>query len=114
MAKIDAAFEKIDKLKANAERNLANAKKLFQSALDEAMRPKKGWVEKRLGEVCKVFGRGKSVVSYTPELSDAEKAKRTYITWGKMRLQDKDWTAVPAGSEGEYNFFKVSVEMKKP
>ena len=50
VAKIDAAFEKIDKLKANAERNLANAKELFQSALDEAMRPKKGWVEKRLGE----------------------------------------------------------------
>jgi len=49
--KIDAAFEKIDALKANAEKNLANAKELFQSALDEAMRPKKGWVEKRLGEV---------------------------------------------------------------
>ena len=52
VAKIDAAFEKIDALKANAERNLANAKELFQSALDEAMRPKKGWVEKRLGDVC--------------------------------------------------------------
>ena len=52
VAKIDAAFEKIDALKANAEKNLANAKELFQSALDEAMRPKKGWVEKRLGEVC--------------------------------------------------------------
>ena len=51
VAKIDAAFEKIDKLKANAEKNLANAKELFQSALDEAMRPKDGWVEKRLGEV---------------------------------------------------------------
>ena len=51
VAKIDAAFEKIDKLKANAEKNLANAKELFQSALDEAMRPKKGWVEKRLWEV---------------------------------------------------------------
>ena len=52
VAKIDAAFEKIDALKANAEKNLANAKELFQSALDEAMRPKTGWVEKRLGEVC--------------------------------------------------------------
>ena len=49
--KIDAAFEKIDKLKANAEKNLANAKELFQSALDEAMRPKKGWVEKRLPDI---------------------------------------------------------------
>ena len=58
VAKIDAAFEKIDKLKANAERNLANAKELFQSALDEAMRPKKGWVEKRLGEVCCKIGSG--------------------------------------------------------
>ena len=54
VAKIDAAFEKIDKLKANAERNLANAKDLFQSALDEAMRPKDGWVEKRLGEVANI------------------------------------------------------------
>ena len=58
VAKIDAAFEKIDKLKANAERNLANAKELFQSALDEAMRPKKGWMEKRLGEVCAKIGSG--------------------------------------------------------
>ena len=54
VAKIDAAFEKIDKLKANAEKNLANAKDLFQSALDEAMRPKDGWVEKRLGEVAEI------------------------------------------------------------
>ncbi len=52
VAKIDATFEKIDRLKANAEKNLANAKELFQSALDEAMRPKRGWGEKRLGEVC--------------------------------------------------------------
>ena len=52
VAKIDAAFEKVDKLKTNAEKNLANAKELFQSALDEAMRSKPGWVEKRLGEVC--------------------------------------------------------------
>ena len=52
--KIDAAFEKIDALKANAEKNLANAKELFQSALDEAMRPKKGWVEKRLGDVANI------------------------------------------------------------
>ena len=58
VAKIDAAFEKIDKLKANAEKNLANAKELFQSALDEAMRPKEGWVEKRLGEVCCKIGSG--------------------------------------------------------
>ena len=58
VAKIDAAFGKIDKLKANAEKNLANAKELFQSALDEAMCPKKGWAEKRLGEVCETITDG--------------------------------------------------------
>ena len=58
VAKIDVAFEKIDSLKTNAEKNLANAKELFQSALDEAMRPKKGWLEKRLGEVCSKIGSG--------------------------------------------------------
>ena len=58
VAKIDAAYEKIDRLKTNAEKNLANAKELFQSALDEAMRPKKGWVEKRLREVCSKIGSG--------------------------------------------------------
>ena len=69
VAKIDAAFEKINKLKANAERNLANAKELFQSALDEAMRPKKGWVEKRLGEVCKTTSGGTPIKS-RPEYYD--------------------------------------------
>ena len=64
VAKIDAAFEKIDRLKANAEKNLANAKELFQSALDEAMRPKKGWVEKRLGEI------GDTLTGMTPSTKD--------------------------------------------
>ena len=64
--KIDAAFEKIDALKANAEKNLANAKELFQSALDEAMRPKKGWVEKRLGEI------GETLTGTTPSTKDKD------------------------------------------
>ena len=51
VAKIDAAFENIDKLKANAEKNLANARELFQSALDWAMRPENGWSKKRLGDL---------------------------------------------------------------
>ena len=70
VAKIDAAFEKIDKLKANAERNLANAKELFQSALDEAMRPKDGWVEKRLGEVCKTTSGGTPIKSHREYYED--------------------------------------------
>jgi hypothetical protein len=45
-------------------------------------------------------------------LSDAETAKRTYSVFGKTRLSD-DWTPVPAGQEADYNFFKVTVEMRE-
>ena len=48
---LDATFEKIDKLKANAEENLKNAKALFQQVLAQELKPKEGWVEKKLGEV---------------------------------------------------------------
>ena len=48
---LDEAFEKIDTIKANAERNLQNAKELFESALAEELKPKEGWEEKKLGEI---------------------------------------------------------------
>ena len=49
---LDAAFEKIDAVQRNAERNLAKAKELFQRVLDEEMTPKKGWENSALTEVC--------------------------------------------------------------
>ena len=55
---------------------------------------------------------GKVTISYTPELDDAKKAMRKYTTWGKKSLLDTTWIEVPEGHESEYNFFKVSVEMK--
>ena len=55
---------------------------------------------------------GVPVISYSPELSETEKAKRVYRTLGKTKIIDAEWTEVPAGSESDYNFFKVTVEMK--
>ena len=55
---------------------------------------------------------GKVTVSYTPELDDARKSLRKYTTWGKKSLFDTNWTVVQEGQEAEYNFFKVSVEVK--
>ena len=55
---------------------------------------------------------GKVKVSYSPELDDARKALRKYTTWGKVKLTDKDWLVVGEGEEGNFNFFKVTVEMK--
>lgn len=48
--RLDAAFENIDKLKANAEKQLAEAQTLFQKSLAKAMEPKEGWEEMKLGE----------------------------------------------------------------
>ena len=55
---------------------------------------------------------GNPVISYTPELSEAETAKRTYRKFGKVKLNDAVWTEIPDGEEDSYNFFKISVEMK--
>ena len=48
---LDAAFEKIDALKANAEKNLNNAKALFLQVLAKELEPKQGWETKKLGDV---------------------------------------------------------------
>ena len=56
-------------------------------------------------------GTGQPVISWSPELSPEEAAKRTYRKYGKVKLTDEDWTEID-GDEASYNFFKVSVEMK--
>jgi len=54
---LDEAFAEIDTIKAAAEKQLSEAKALFQKALSQAMTPKEGWEEKALGEVG-TFSRG--------------------------------------------------------
>ncbi len=56
---------------------------------------------------------GNPVVSWTPELTPEEAVKRTYTVFGKVHLNDSDWTVVN-GNAASYNFFKVRVEMKHP
>ena len=51
---LDAAFAKIDAMKANAENALKEAKALFQASLKEMMQPKPGWEEKKLGDIALV------------------------------------------------------------
>ena len=56
--RLDAAFAQIDELKCNAEKQLAEARALFQSALTQAMQPKSGWEEKTLKEITTKIGSG--------------------------------------------------------
>ena len=64
VSRLDSAFAHIDALKANAEKQLSDAKALFQKALEKAMEPKEGWEEKKLKEI------GETQTGTTPPKSD--------------------------------------------
>lgn len=61
VAILDEAFEGIAAAKANAEKNLENAREVFESRLSHLLFPKPGsTVKKTLSEIAETFGRGKS------------------------------------------------------
>lgn len=51
VSRLDSAFAHIDERKANAEKQLSEARALFQKALTKAMEPKEGWEEKKMKEI---------------------------------------------------------------
>ena len=52
VALLDSEFAKIDTLKANAERNLQNAKDLYVEVLKQELKPQKEWNSQTLDNVC--------------------------------------------------------------
>lgn len=61
VAILDQAFAAIDKATANAEKNLANARELFEAELQTVFAEKSDdWDKKTLKQVSTAFGRGKS------------------------------------------------------
>ena len=58
VSRLDSAFSHIDTLKANAEKQLNEARKLFQAELTECMKPKEGWEEKKIGDVFQTYAGG--------------------------------------------------------
>ena len=65
VAKLDEAFVGLAKAKENAEKNLQNARALFESHLDSVFTQRgPGWVEKKLEEI------GKTQTGSTPSTSD--------------------------------------------
>lgn len=66
VAILDQAFAAIDQAKANIEKNIENAKELFQSKLNEIFSQKgEGWEEKRLSDiVSEVITKGATPTTY--------------------------------------------------
>ena len=80
VARLDAAFAGIDALKANAERQLAEARALFNRALTEEMTPKEGWEERPFEGCINKIPKQKQVKS------------KDYKTYGSFPIvsQEKD------------------------
>ena len=91
---LDLAFAQIDELKSNAERQLAEARALFQSALKEMLEPKDGWVEKTLKEACSLITDG---THHSPP--NDEKGKYKYITAKNIRIWGLDTSNITYVSE---------------
>ena len=102
---LDEAFASIDKAKANIERNLINARELFQSRLNDIFsNPSEDWVVKPLGEVCDL------------QNGFAFKSKE-YVEDGVRILRNKnvsigiltesDWVCYPKESRVEYDRFLI-------
>lgn len=81
VAILDEAFATISKAKANAQKNLQNAKELFESYLQGVFENKgEGWEEKTLGEIGKVIG------GYSFKSTDFEKeGKYQVLRMGNVR-----------------------------
>jgi type I restriction enzyme S subunit len=69
VAILDQAFADIEKARANAEKNLKNARELFDSYLNQVFSQRgEGWVENKLGDVCRLInGRAYKKHEMLPE-----------------------------------------------
>lgn len=89
VAILDEAFSGIAQAKAHAEKNLQNARELFESHLNAVFSQRgDGWVEKRLGDVSRInYG-------YT-ESASAEKVGPHFLRITDIQDNKVDWTSVP-------------------
>ncbi|NMQ30114.1 restriction endonuclease subunit S [Candidatus Accumulibacter phosphatis] len=96
VAILDEAFEGIATAKANAEKNLQNARELFESALDAALSQRdSGYVETTLGdEIDLLAGYAFSSKGYTNDADGIRLLRGDNIMQGYLRWDDaKAWPA---------------------
>jgi type I restriction enzyme S subunit len=90
---LDKAFEGIATAKANTEKNLQNARALFESHLHAVFTPRDGsWPTKALGEVCEFEGG-----SQPPKSQFIYAAKKNYVRFLQIRdfASEKHVTFIP-------------------
>ncbi len=94
VAKLDQCFEAIDKARANAAKNLENAKELFQSKLNDIFSQKgEGWVKKKLGDAYDVRDGTHDSPKYQDNgfpLITSKNLKNGLITLDKIKYISED------------------------
>lgn len=100
---LDQKFAQIDQLKQNAEKNLQNAKELFQTELTKAF-SNNTWEKKRLGDVCGITSKlvdptqseyldlyhvgGANIVSETGKIIDLKTSKEESLSSSKFTFDN--------------------------
>jgi type I restriction enzyme S subunit len=85
---LDQAFEAIDQAKANIERNIDNARELFQSKLNQIFSQRgEGWEEKPLGSISKIM------YGYTSKV--IPNGNTQYLRITDIQDGEVDWNSVP-------------------
>lgn len=95
VSRLDAAFAHIDELKANAEKQLNEARNLFQKALAKAMESKEEWSFDKVGKIFKTYAGGTPLKTYKnyyeggniPWIRSGEVCKQ-YITECEMYITE--------------------------
>ena len=102
VAILDEAFEGIDTAIANTEKNLANARELFEKYLQKTFDKRgTGWVEKSLGEIAQIKG-GKRVpkgYSLLTESTDFPYLRVTNFTESRYHRDGRSAVCERRGSE---------------
>ena len=103
---LDEAFAAIDKAKANIERNLTNARELFQSHLNEIFSdPPEDWEVNSLGELCDLQN-GFAFKSKEYVENGVRILRNKNVSIGS--LTEANWVCYPNESMGEYDRFLIN------
>ena len=109
VAILDEAFTKIATAKANAEKNLQNARALFESYLNKVFTERgEGWVERKVGEIAKhslgkMLDKAKNKGELQPYLRNLN------VRWFEFDLTDLQQMLFQPEEEAKYTAIKGDV-----
>ena len=107
VALLDAAFAKIDQAKANIEKNIENARELFQSKLNEVFSQRgEGWEEKTVDSISKIVnGHSFKSRDFNPNY-EIKAIKITNV--GIKEFVEDDSNNLPVSFLKDYSKVKIS------